>query len=273
MQQLIMPKRSDKFKYKILYYKKDLPTPKRGEVLIVPQDNRLMDIPPFLPSEQLPSWWKDLPKMKGSLRRCQGTYDYITNGFVIPLWTDVTVRPSINGKTFELKLGQLDGHFGSFEVSGFESHSVHGCPITNIKAIPTGQFPKLVSPWRFRTPKGVSLMVLPILHEPNPNYTVVPGIVHTDFYNQIHVVLNITTDKEFTIPAGTPIQFMVPIIRKNNFKRILWGNESMFRFIVNSGLGEGGLVSPDRNQIYRKKQREADLEAQKEKKWFNFFKK
>lgn len=268
-----MPRRSNKFKYKLTEFKKDLPKPKKGEILIIPQDNRLMEIPPFLPSESLPTWWKDLPKEKGSIRRCQGTYDYITNGFIIPLWTDVTIRPSINGKGFDVRVNNLDGGGIYFDVAGFDSWSTSGCPINNEKAIPTSQFPKLVSPWRYKTPKGISLMVLPVLHEPNPNYTVVPGIVHTDFYNQIHVVLNITTDKEFTIPAGTPIQFMVPITRKNNFKRILWGNESMFRFVVNSGLGEGCLVSPDRTHVYRKKQRELDLEVEKDKKWLNFFKK
>lgn len=267
-----MPRRSDRFKYKIVQYKKDLPTPRRGEVLIVPEDNRLMEIPPFLPAEKLPQWWKDLPKQRGSIRRCQGTYDYITNGFIIPLWADVTIRPSIDGKNFDIKLTNLDGG-PPFTVAGFEAWATDGCPIKNARTISTGQFPKLVSPWRYKTPRGVSLMVLPVLHEPNPNYTIVPGIVHTDFYNQIHVVLNITTDKEFTIPAGTPIQFMVPITRKNNLKRILWGNESMFRFIINSGLGEGCLISTDRNQAYRKKQREIDLQEQKETKWFNFFKK
>lgn len=103
-------------------------------------------------------------------------------------------------------------------------------------------------------------MSLPILHEPNPNYTIVPGIVHTDYYHQIHVVLNITTNKEFTIPAGTPIQFMVPVARKHIPKQITLGNESMFKFVSASGLGIGSRIAPDRNIYYRKKQREIDNE-------------
>jgi len=265
-----MLSRSDKYKYKIMQYRKDIPKPKRGEILVIPTDNRLMEIPPYLPWEKLPSWWKNLSTHKGSLRRCQGTYDYITHGLVIPLWTDVTIRPSIDGKRFDLKLSPY--YDKGFDVEGFDASSTEGCPFSDTKKIPTAQWPKLVSPWLYHTHKGVSLMALPILHEPNPNYTIVPGVVHTDFYHHIHIVLNITTDKEFTIPAGTPMQYMVPITRRDSFKRIIWGNESYRRFLQVSGLGVGNLITPDRNLFYRKKQKSTDLEileAEKEKKWYS----
>lgn len=259
MQRLIMPKRSKKFQYKTALFRKDIPSPKRGEVIVIPEDNRIVDTPPYLPTQNLPSWWRSLPKRMGSIRRCQGTYDYITSGFVVPLWTDVTIRPSIDGKHFEINLSQINGE-NMFRADHFGNESASGCPMSSIKAIPTGQYPKLISPWRYITPKGVSLMSLPILHEPNPNYTIVPGIVHTDYYHQIHVVLNITTNKEFTIPAGTPIQFMVPVTRKHIPKQITLGNESMFKFVSASGLGIGSRIAPDRNIYYRKKQREIDNE-------------
>lgn len=259
-----MLRRLNSYKYKIIQYKEDIPKPKMGEVVIIPQDNRLMEIPPYLPVNHLPSWWADLPKSQGSIRRCQGTYDYITHGFIVPLWMDVTIRPSIDGKRFELKTSGFH-KAEPFMVQGFENGSTSGCPMSDIKKIPTAQYPKLVSPWRYITHKGVSLMSLPILHEPNPNYTIVPGIVHTDYYHQIHIVLNITTDKEFTIPAGTPMQYMIPISRKNAFKKIIWGNESMFKFIEGSGLGRGCLIAPDRNLFYRRRQREIDKEVENNK--------
>jgi hypothetical protein len=255
-----MLRRSKNFRYKIAQFKKDIPKPKRDEVVVIPEDNRIVDTAPYMPSHNLPSWWRDLPKRLGSIRRCQGTYDYITAGFVVPLWTDVTVRPSIDGKFFEIKTAQMgDGEI--FKIDSFSNESASGCPFSSIKAIPTAQYPKLISPWRYITPKGVSLMSLPILHEPNPNYTIVPGIVHTDFYHQIHIVLNITTDKEFTIPAGTPMQYMIPISRKNTIKKVTLGNESMYKFVATSGLGLGSRIAPDRSIYYRRKQREIDREV------------
>lgn len=270
-----MRNRSGKYKYKIAQYREDIPKPKKGEIVIVPEDNRLLEIPPYIGSKKLPSWWNSLPKNKGSLRKCQGTYDYVSFGFVIPLWTDITIRPDMFGKDFEAKTTPFYNYKGvshNFEVSGFPAESAIGCPIEHSKKIPTGRYIKIVSPWRYRTQNGVSLMALPILHEPNENYEVVPGLIHTDFYNQIHIVLNIKTDKEFTIPAGTPIQHMVPVHRASNIKNIVWGNESMFPFIANSGLGVGALIQKDRNLFYRKKQREIDTKIEEESKKWNFFK-
>lgn len=269
-----MRNRSKKYRYKTISYLDDIPKPKKNEIVIIPSDNRLMSILPYLGRKQLPSWWKDLPKGKGSIRRCQGTYDYSTAGFIIPLWCDVTIRPDITGKKFEYKLSNYGDDY-KFIVEQFDRANTEGCPITRNNKLETGQFPKLATPWRFYTPKGVSLMSLPVLYEPNENYTIVPGIVHTDFYNQINVVINVLTDKEFTIPAGTPIQHMVPYYRHQDFKRIIWGNESMMKFIRGNGMGKGSLSQGDDNHIYRKFQMEIEEELQKKenKKWYNFFKK
>lgn len=253
--------RSNKFKYKIASYKSDTPKPKKNEIVIIPQDNRLMEIPPYLNSNTLPKWWSKLPVHKMSLRRCQGTYDYLSFGFTIPLWSDLTIRPSANGKGHDFKFESL-GDENFFRVEPFSSEMASGCPFGDGRKIADSPYPKLVSPWRYFTPKGISLMALPVMHEPNPNYIVMPGIVHTDFYNQIHIVIAVLSDKEFTIPAGTPMQHMVPINRKNNIKNIVWGNESMYKFHMGQGLGLGCVTAADNSQLYRKKQKEIDLEIE-----------
>jgi len=251
-----MLRRLKNYRYKVVQYKSDLPKPKRNEVVIVPVDNRIIDFSPYVGEDKLPSWWTSLPKGKGSLRRCQGTYDYVTQGFYIPLWTNITVRPNMNGHHFEVKTDPIDGL--NFHVDGFGPETARGCPIEHTKALEQGQYLKLVSPWRFITQKGTSLMSLPMLFEPDPRFSVVPGIVHTDYYHQINIVINVHTDKEFTIPAGTPIQHMIPVKRNNNTRKIIWGNESMYRFVAASGLGEGQLIHQDKSVIYRKLQRRMD---------------
>lgn len=264
-----MLNRSKKYRYKIIQYLEDIPKPKKNEIVIVPSDNRLMSIPPYLGKKQLPSWWKDLPKNPSSLRRCQGTYDFTTAGFIIPLWCDVTIRPDASGKKFEYRLSNYDDDF-NFTMEHFNREATSGCPITKFNKIETGQFPKLATPWRYYTPKGVSLISLPLLYEPNDNYTIVPGIVHTDFYNQVNVVINVLTDKEFTIPAGTPIQHMIPYHRNQDFKKIIWGNESMMKFIRGNGMGKGSLAHKDDAQLYRKFQMEIEKELDdKERSRFN----
>lgn len=256
-----MVKRSDKFKYKIAHFDEDIPKPKKNEIVIIPEHNRLMRTQPLLAEKHLPEWFQNLPKGKNSLRRCQGTYDYITYGFIVRAWSDIYIRPSINGKSLESRVSQWDADGKlMLKTQGFLYESTGKCPFTENRMLPESSFPKIVSPWRYVTPKGVSLMSLPVWHEPNPNYSIVPGIVHTDFYHQIHLVLNVLTDKEFVIKEGTPIQHMIPIRRKDNFKNILWGNESMFRFVRESGVSELGknVITNDNSKLYRKIQRQLD---------------
>jgi len=266
-----MLNRSDKYKYKIVSYKSDIPKPKKNEVVIIPADNRLMEIPPILNNEKLPNWWSKLPVGKMSLRRCQGTFDYLSLGITIPMWADVTIRPNINKTGFDFKIDGFGDKEQPFHVEPFRAESAIGCPFAEDRTIKNSDYPKLVSPWRIFTPKGISLMSLPVLHSPNPNYIVMPGLIHTDFYNQVHVVIAVLTDKEFVIPAGTPMQHMIPIRRRDNFKRIVWGNESMFKFHLGNGLGEGCLQTPDNSQLYRRKQKEIDLsfEEKDNKKWYS----
>jgi hypothetical protein len=253
-----MLRRSNRFKFKTVKYFEDMPKPKRGEIVVVPMDNRIMEFAPYL-ATKLPSWWAELPKEKGSIRRCQGTYDFVSAGIIMPLWTDITIRPDSTGKKLEYRCPSLTDA-PEYQIQNFSSDSTTGCPIESQRAVKEAQYPKFVSPWRFKTPKGISLMVLPILHEQNPNYQIIPGVVHTDSYSQIHIVVNVLTDKEFTIPAGTPMQQMIPFKRTEDTKRIIFGNESMHRFWSQSGLGRGGLVQEDSHSYYRRVQRQMENE-------------
>jgi hypothetical protein len=256
-----MRNRSEKFRYKIAQYRHDIPTPKNNEIVIIPQDNRVINFSPYTGSSQLPSWWKDLSKGRGSMRRCQGTYDYVSYGLTIPLWTNITIRPNMNNTMYETRADDIDQKM-RFPIEGFNAETATGCPIEHTKSLESGQYIKLVSPWRFITAKNVSLVTLPMLLEPDPRYSVVAGIVHTDYYHQINAVIIPHTNEEFTIPAGTPIQHMIPIRRDHNFKNIIWGNESMYKFVAHSGLGDGNLVYQDdkKSSIYRKLQRRQDSE-------------
>lgn len=256
MKELTMLNRSNKFRYKLAQYKADIPQPRKNEIVIIPEDNRMDDFRPYLGTQKLPSWWNLLPKGKGTLRRCQGTYDFISLGGFVPLWTNVHIRPNITHHHYDIKLDPIDGF--QFRHDGFTPETSTGCPIEKHKSLETGQYIKLVTPWRFITPKGVSLMSLPVMHEPDANFSVIPGIVHTDYYHQINVVINVHSDKEFVIPAGTPIMQLIPFKRDTNTKKIVWGNESMHRFVASSGLGEGSLITEDKSLMYRRLQRRAD---------------
>jgi hypothetical protein len=254
-----MRKRSDKYKYKNFLFHSDIPKAKEGEVIIVPMDNRLLTNPPYLNKTNPPAWFRRLPRGRNSFRRCQGNYDYMSSGFTIPAWTNIHIRPSADGKDFDIKTESFDENI-SFQIQRFPFDMTGECPFTKDRELPKSDFPKLVSPWRYMTKKGTSLLALPILSEPDPRYTIVPGIVHSDYYHQIHIVLNIKSREEFMIPEGTPLQHMIPIKRDADIKTIVWGNQTLFELIRNSGSGKLLIKAKDAALFYRQRQREVDNE-------------
>lgn len=254
-----MRKHSDKYKYKKFLFHSDIPKAKEGEVIIVPLDNRLLKNPPYLNKTKPPAWFNSLPRGKNSFRRCQGNYDYMSSGFTIPAWSNIYIRPSADGKEFDIKMDAFD-EMVQFQVQRFPFDMTGECPFTKDRGLPKSNFPKLVSPWRYMTKKGTSLLALPILSDPDPRYSIVPGIVNSDYYHQIHIVLNIKCREEFMIPEGTPLQHMIPIKRDAHIKTIVWGNESLFELIKNSGSGRLLMKAKDATLFYKQKQREVDNE-------------
>jgi hypothetical protein len=78
--------------------------------------------------------------------------------------------------------------------------------------------------------------------EPDPNYTVLPAVVHTDFYHTANIVLNITGDEAFTIKYGTPLAHLIPFERKNNIHTLISEDESMFKYVASKGFGMGHMM-------------------------------
>ena len=95
------------------------------------------------------------------------------------------------------------------------------------------------------TAPGWSTLILPVYWEPNENYTVVPAVVHTDFYHLANVVLNITTDRAFGIKHGTPLVQLVPFKRNADFEKIDFNDESYFKYVSTTGFGMGHIAPYD----------------------------
>lgn len=247
----------------IINFQSDLPKVKKGQILVVPMDNRLAEIAPYSNRGTMPDWWKNQPKKMGTIRRCHGTLDYLGLGITFRLWTNVHVRPTANMANFEIRLEQFGNHRGygpgsEFRVENFPAASSEGCPFSENRAI-KGDFPKLVTPWFFKTAPGYSTLILPNHLDQDPNYSVMPGVVHTDYYHTINVVLLIHTDKEFTIPIGTPIYQLIPYKRSDQKTDVILGNDSMAKFMEGRGVGEHYVANMDRRQSYRKELAKQDV--------------
>ena len=233
-----------------------MPKVKPGVIRFTPIDNRLMESPPVVNSvTNPPSWFKLVGKHQGSIRKCAGTIDLLAAGVTLPAWTNFRFRPDGQGG-WETGGDEFSPPAGINNISGFPE-STGQCPMTSVRKLETGQYPKIVNPWRFETAPGWSTLILPIYWEPDENYTVVPAIVHTDFYHLANIVLNITTDSAFGIRQGKSIAQLIPFKRNADFERIDFNDESYFKYVATTGFGMGhvapheGTAGPYRREKIR----------------------
>lgn len=259
---------NNKVKYMDAKFYSDLPKVKKNEVLVVPNDNRLWEYGPYTNHNSKPQWWMNLGKDRGSLRRCYGTTDFLSLGLTFPMWTNVEVRPNAAHTDTELRLDPITDGFSTdknsnFTSQGFQFSSTGVCPFNESRPI-QGHYPKLVTPWQFKTAPGYSTLVLPTILEPNPNYTVMPGLIHTDYYHTINIVLIVNTLETFKIPVGTPMYQLITVKRSDNLTKILQGNETMYKFLNARGTGDGYLSNSDRKAIYRRLMKKADVELEQQ---------
>ena len=244
---------------------------KPGEVRITPVDNRLNEMPPFINSvETQPAWFKKIHKNPGSLRRCAGINDFLNIGLTIPSWTNFDFRPGQDGnwETRGTNFGFQKEGIDISAIEGFPFAATEECPITAVrsKELSEAQYPKLVNPWRFETAPGWSVLILPVMWEPDKYYDVLPAVVHTDFYHTANIVLNIKTDSPFSIRWGTPLAHLVPFERKTNVDKLFISDESNFKYVASVGFGTGHIMPFDGTAApYRRQRIVVDKKLENEK--------
>lgn len=253
-----MRKRSGKYlKLKTIRHYGEIPKPDKDEVLVATANDRLLDTGmPYMNRGNRPDWWAQLPSDLGSYRRCYGITDLMQLGFTIPMWADIQVTHQPD-KKLNVRSSSHD-----FRIESFQFEQVGHCPITDNRQFQEIAFPKLVSPFQIRTPKGWSIMTFqhPFLY--SRDYQVFPGVVHSDFYHELNVVLNLMGSDNFVIKAGTPMLYCLPYRRKDVslISRLSHGGSNVASVLGGYGLGMSGvpLFSFAHKGLYRQRLRRAD---------------
>jgi len=189
---------------------------------------------PIVPAkEYIPDWWKRVERMttgtikdKGTVRNCPSFPEYITQGFVVPLWCDLHI--SIEHDKFQWATPD--------KAFGFSSHG----DIQFRDFLPkhvkdnTSMVLKPNCPWRIKTPPGWSVWQLPMYYDYNPLFEVLPGIIWSDIHHEINQQMLIKKYGEFTLKRGTPLAMYVPYERNKytyevngpNNENASWANTS-----------------------------------------------
>tara|TARA_B100000900_G_scaffold94029_1_gene77265 strand:- start:1858 stop:2634 length:777 start_codon:yes stop_codon:yes gene_type:complete len=169
----------------------------------------------------MPNWWVNSPQWqsekhqeanvtnnisnKGTVKRCPAIPEFMSMGFVVPLWCDLRVE------IFE------DGSWKWNTPASEFSFDNHG-PTQLADLLPKHARPEIVMkpncPWRVRTPKGISLLQLPMFWHFNPNFTVAPGVIWTDIHHEINQQMMFHKKGIINLQRGTPLAHYIPIRRE-----------------------------------------------------------
>ena len=258
-----MRKRSEKLQIVKPEIFHDLPKLKKSEVFLSCVDPNLMDdsCRPYTNAGNWPEWWKELSGSDGSLKRCSGTSDYLATGFTIPLWAKLMIRPSLNGKNWDAKF-DLVTDLGNYGIESFMYSQTGECPVTRARKLQESNYIKVINPWLIKTPPGWSSLFLPPLWDPNPNYTMLPAVVNTDYYHNAHMVINVLTNEPFELEIGRPMWHVIPFKRTKE-PELLWGDTNAYNLLKHRGFG-GGFMPKRQKSKYKKMERDIDLSLEAE---------
>jgi len=168
---------------------------------------------PTYAAEFSPPWLKNIPALihekdergvvipRASIKRCAGLQWTLTNGFILPLWTDIclVINP--------------DGTFG-YQCADLKT-SILSHPSTQIPGFYNGYTNlKIISPWAIKSSHEVKFYwTSPYYYYDLPTkYVLAPGIMEYKFNHSTNINLFLPVqDKpyQFMLNAGDPIVHMI----------------------------------------------------------------
>jgi hypothetical protein len=244
----------------------DLPEIKPGQMLVCPSTNRMYDerTTPRNNSSGFPEWFRTLDIKERSIKGCQGTQDLLTHGLTWLLPCDVRIRRSPDGKSWEGRYDTPESGDRSLQlqIESFPYESTGPVPMAKNRAVKQGNYVKIVNPWTIKTAPGWSTLLIPASWEEGPGWSLVPGVVHTDFYHHMNWVINIYGDlDEFVIPQGSAIGQSIPFPRTVKTD-VLYADEEIHHLLTQRGMGSlFDRFSEHRKRTYRIYQRQMTPES------------
>lgn len=181
----------------------------------------LLDVEECLPipaRKAFPSWLSKIPHTdpifdSTTVRRCPGIVDYLSSGFVLPMWADTRLQYNPSTGYWQTHSGH-NGDLTRWEIHGKEQF------LDYVQAQQLGREVKLVfkavSPWRIITPPGWSVYQVPLHYHFDNQFSVMGGVIDTDIYHEINQqVMYFGDGEDVLIERGTPLVMYVPFKRES----------------------------------------------------------
>jgi hypothetical protein len=202
----------------------------------------------------IPHWFKDIPSgAPETVKNCPSFPDYFSMGYVLPMWTDIRLK--FNKETSEYNW-QTPSSLFTVDIHSIDQFVQYVSP--SFSGVDGDFIFKTNSPWKIITPKGWSVLQLPLFYHFNKEWSVMPGVIDTDVMHDMNQqILYHGNGSEIEIKRGTPLVLYIP------FKRdsvdidldVRFVNEKDKKIFNRSDLNFETLFPPG---VYRKMQRERD---------------
>ena len=181
----------------------------------------------------IPEWFKKLnhSHAEKTVKGCMPFLDTLTTGYLLKVPQDYAFVHNFTNKEgqkdIEWHPGGLDGASFAFKSINLTTQVPNTHPPQQVEGSPHAEknkqlpFLKILNPWTIKTPPGYSCLFLPPLNNTDDRFSIIPGIVDTDTFEQeINFPIVINGDKypvlDTTIKKGTPYVQVIP------FKRETW---------------------------------------------------
>jgi hypothetical protein len=180
--------------------------------------------PPVPAARCVPEWWKKTPgfvpeekrsfphlrlRRDSTIKSCPGIADYLALGYILPLWADVLISARDDGFDYELTCK-------SNEIAVFAPHTLG--PAFPRRPGDHTYVLKVTMPWKLRTPRGWSAMLLPPPYSEETRWSVMPGVVDSDRLPTINFIAewHMPLGHAELLKAGLPLLHVIPFRRREH---------------------------------------------------------
>jgi len=160
-----------------------------------------------------PEWLKNTPKFldktfypASTIKNCTGIIDYYKQGFMIPLWTDLSIN--VQNRSYQWQ-------FADYKSEAKEHNSAQWD--TYVSAQNYGHL-KLISPFKIISKNDIDFhFTKPFWNfEPKSSYYIPSGNVNYKYNHstEINMFIDLTENKVINIDLGTPLAHIIPLTDK-----------------------------------------------------------
>lgn len=154
--------------------------------------------------------------------RCPGIFDLYKTGFLVTAWCDIKIETNGDPNYYKWTLPNVNLVELMDEAENspiVQEHSFDG--IAKSVPVPPNTLRSIIkinTPWHIMAPKGVKFMMLPVPYSNDFTFTQSIGILDPSVSSAINCQLYWhQLNGSYTIKAGTPLAYIVPITERKYF--------------------------------------------------------